>query len=271
MHLKIAEHVLWLSKEKNCAIILMNNKGEFFMRRTFTLQMVKVIYFLLVSTLSIIGNSKLAIAYGIVPDDLSVGDTYHLIFVTDGTIQSSSRNISFYDSFITEQANAEGSFYQNLDVDWRAIGSTDVLWAQGHAYPGYDSPVYMVTSLADSPVRIENNTYGLWGGPDSQRIFAPINRTQFGDAYNGHVWTGSYQGGDPVRNAHLGAGNTIWGYTGTTSTVWIYGSVQPGSDYLPMYGISSQLTVSPVPIPGAVWLLGSGIVGLVGLRKKYLQ
>jgi|GEM_PF-3452045 len=29
-----------------------------------------------------------------------------------------------------------------------------------------------------------------------------------------------------------------------------------------------SLTGNPVPIPGAVWLLGSGLVGLVGLRKK---
>ena len=25
----------------------------------------------------------------------------------------------------------------------------------------------------------------------------------------------------------------------------------------------------PVPIPGAIWLLGSGLVGLIGLRRKY--
>ena len=32
-------------------------------------------------------------------------------------------------------------------------------------------------------------------------------------------------------------------------------------------GIS--LSVDPVPIPGAVWLLGSGLIGLVGFRKKF--
>ena len=35
--------------------------------------------------------------------------------------------------------------------------------------------------------------------------------------------------------------------------------------------VSAELwidNVSTVPIPGAVWLLGSGLIGLVGFRKK---
>ena len=31
------------------------------------------------------------------------------------------------------------------------------------------------------------------------------------------------------------------------------------------------LTRNPTPIPGAVWLFGSGLVGLVGLRRKFLS
>ena len=30
-----------------------------------------------------------------------------------------------------------------------------------------------------------------------------------------------------------------------------------------------DITATYVPIPGAVWLLGSGLIGLVGLRKKF--
>jgi hypothetical protein len=29
-----------------------------------------------------------------------------------------------------------------------------------------------------------------------------------------------------------------------------------------------QITGNPVPIPGAVWLLGSGLIGLVKFRRK---
>jgi hypothetical protein len=30
----------------------------------------------------------------------------------------------------------------------------------------------------------------------------------------------------------------------------------------------TTVEISPIPIPGAIWLLGSGLIGLVGLRKK---
>lgn len=33
-------------------------------------------------------------------------------------------------------------------------------------------------------------------------------------------------------------------------------------------GVSLSVTTAPVPIPGAVWLLGSGLVGLIGARRK---
>lgn len=29
-----------------------------------------------------------------------------------------------------------------------------------------------------------------------------------------------------------------------------------------------EVTVAPIPIPGAVWLLGSGLIGIVGIRRK---
>ncbi|MGD9161472.1 MAG: DUF4465 domain-containing protein [Desulfobacteraceae bacterium] len=36
----------------------------------------------------------------------------------------------------------------------------------------------------------------------------------------------------------------------------------------PAYFAMDNLNGSPVPVPGAVWLLGSGILGLIGIRRK---
>jgi hypothetical protein len=32
--------------------------------------------------------------------------------------------------------------------------------------------------------------------------------------------------------------------------------------------VSAQSEVATVPVPGAVWLLGSGLIGLYGIRRK---
>jgi hypothetical protein len=42
---------------------------------------------------------------------------------------------------------------------------------------------------------------------------------------------------------------------------------QYGSTYAPYLTVTYDL--APVPIPGAVWLLGSGLVGLVAIRRRF--
>lgn len=44
----------------------------------------------------------------------------------------------------------------------------------------------------------------------------------------------------------------------------IYGTDNSGVDFT----VSGSINFTPIPIPGAVWLLGSGLVGFVGLRKR---
>jgi hypothetical protein len=52
-------------------------------------------------------------------------------------------------------------------------------------------------------------------------------------------------------------------------TFWAGGDTAHGYGTYSYYTTSLTSPVSPVPIPGAVWLLGSGLLGLMGLRRKY--
>lgn len=37
------------------------------------------------------------------------------------------------------------------------------------------------------------------------------------------------------------------------------------------FNVSSEYQASPVPVPAAIWLFGSGLIGLIGARKKALK
>jgi hypothetical protein len=49
---------------------------------------------------------------------------------------------------------------------------------------------------------------------------------------------------------------------------WIRSDGTWGASYSNFYLDKVELTVSSVPVPAAAWLLGSGLLGLIGLRRK---
>lgn len=69
---------------------------------------------------------------------------------------------------------------------------------------------------------------------------------------------------------------TTWTFgESARSEVYTFEGVEPGDgpvwtlyDEVDYYGQASLTAISTVPIPAAVWLLGSGLIGLVGFRRK---
>jgi len=47
----------------------------------------------------------------------------------------------------------------------------------------------------------------------------------------------------------------------------------PNTDIIEYYGSDGVIAIydSTVPIPGAIWLLGSGLIGLIGIRRKFAK
>lgn len=70
----------------------------------------------------------------------------------------------------------------------------------------------------------------------------------------------------------FGSGSTIFDFTGygfTASDFRRGGDLYANSDSpTDGYVLVGQWSVSPVPIPAAIWLFGSGLIGLVGLARR---
>ena len=83
---------------------------------------------------------------------------------------------------------------------------------------------------------------------------------------------GEYGGRDNKSHGFLYDGSGIFTIDhpmGTTGLTAINSHGQIAGHYEGSDGLYHMFIASPVPIPGAVWLFASGLVGLAGYRRKY--
>ncbi|MDY6990727.1 MAG: VPLPA-CTERM sorting domain-containing protein [Thermodesulfobacteriota bacterium] len=193
----------------------------------------------------------------VTPPDLSPGDQFHWAFITHATIRGFYGDIANYNGFVQMQAEDDLSLTKELGIDWYAVASTATVDAKDNV--NVTGPVYRLDG-----VKIADDEDDLWDGS----LLAFLNINQRGHERNHNVWTGTRPNG--LKGNYLGLANPTIGVQPEDTQNWIEFGQYAKFTYFPMYAISEvQEVPALVPVPGAVWLLGSGLIGLVGIRRKF--
>lgn len=193
--------------------------------------------------------------------NLPVGSEYELIFVTSGTITATSPDISVYNSFVISQAALSPSL---PSASWSAVVSTPGIDAVSNAPTYSNIPIYNTAGQL-----VASGSAGFWSGS----LQHAINYDQQGTVSNTEVWTGTNPVGGSSADfgsVHQFAMGESTPQTGNSNPEFVdggwssyYFSASSGS--LPVYALSSPITISAVPEPKA-WaaLIGLGAMGVVG-------
>lgn len=148
------------------------------------------------------------------------------------------------------------NYNTNLTYD----GSTDIGWnisAPGSAYPGSTANelAYMYYNNLNNKGSYDTN--GISQAEYGLRNTGPFILQLSGSDY----WSGSDVSPDPDSILHDAAWNFHFD-DGFQSNQW---------KFVPNMGKAWAVRdgdVAPVPIPGAIWIFGSGLLGLLGIKKR---
>ena len=107
------------------------------------------------------------------------------------------------------------------------------------------------------------NTIPVFGGDYT------FHDTTFADnndgTYSGLILLDVVYNSNVFNDVHI---DIIWDITDTGIVSTLYGRIASDSPWFPNSNMTFNGDLSPVPIPSAVWLFGSGLIGLIGLARR---
>lgn len=193
----------------------------------------------------------------VAPPGLGAGDSYRLVFLTEGVTNATSSLFSAYDNLVQAEADAAG-VGASEGLAWQAIVSTAGINARDHtATDPSDAgvPIFRVDG-----VRIATGYADFWGSHEDA-INVEADGTSIASLPGDHfVWTGTRASGLLSNGGELGNARPVFGNAQSATALWVETNLTSQSNSFRLYGISDPLTV--VPLPAGAWLLLSAIVGV---------
>lgn len=193
----------------------------------------------------------------------------------------SSLNVGMlgYDAVSTE----DGEFYftttsQSTTTRWDNTGTTGLMSAVNMTLSGYNNQledmdattILLGNNLTDGGYddwsNSNNGTPGYYGNGNMVPTVGEGNLANFGDADPNNDFITLYLHG--MRGIPPVGWNDA-SYERLSNGILVDENGNP-LEYLATVTLTSDgmLTISNAPVPGALWLLGSGLLGLLGLRRK---
>jgi hypothetical protein len=207
---------------------------------------------------------------------------------TAGTTYSYAGNLSFdntihYTTPVGQQTLSEimgqsSPTQYRVAIDSSGMAVNDVDYGNPPGYPAGHTPT--IAGVGGSYQWALNNNTGI--GPGAT-LYGSVVSWNFAPAEGGTAAYGTVNGTlkstDGSIHWYYGSdadtgGKTALSSFGLSDTFNFTGNytITGGENSSNItYNLTGTVAANPVPIPGAVWLLGSGLMGLVGLRRRFTK
>ena len=199
-------------------------------------------------------NTKFLTTAAVLAFSLSTGAQASLVARTGGMVYDDVNNITW-------AADANLAQTSGYDADgsmtwWDAVAWADQLTLGGYTDWSLPTTVPAVTGFNQTGSQMGDLFYNQLGGVSSTSIATTHNGNYnlFTNVQSSVYWSGSEYAPDPFYAWAFDTVNGIQGYGFKLNQYYAW-AVRPGD-------------VAAVPVPGAFWLFGSGLVALTGLKRR---
>jgi len=206
-----------------------------------------------------------------IPTSLSPSNQYRLAFVTSTTRDATSSDISVYNTFVSDVANAIPEL-NALGTTWKAVGSTATVDARDNTETNpYNAAHVSVPIFLLNDTKLVDSNDDLW----DDSIDLPLDITEAGLQIDTDVWTGSYSDGTgsfwvfSQISQELGSTDSYGvqvGYSLRSDVGWVDRSSYQPTILRSFYALSAPLNVpSPIPEPSTLILFSIAILSILGI------